>query len=81
MTGPQHYEEAERLARVAATFHGEPTAREIQLAQLGQLHATLALAAATALDGAVLCGVVPLAEYSAWAVVAGGKPGEDQAGD
>lgn len=77
MTGPEHYKEAERLARMAASYDGQPSDHHIQAAQRGQLHATLALAAATALDGAVLCGVVPLAEYSAWAVVAAAKPGEE----
>ena len=45
MTGPQHYREAERLAVVAYGLDGEAAAN---MAALAQVHATLALAAATA---------------------------------
>ena len=45
MTGPQHYKEAERIVeRVATWTHGDPSA----LIAEAQVHATLALAAATA---------------------------------
>ncbi len=44
MTGPEHYKEAERLLRAAETARTEHVG-EIQ--QAAQVHATLALAAAT----------------------------------
>lgn len=44
MTGPEHYLEAERLMFLARDFKGDPT----QLILAAQVHATLALAAATA---------------------------------
>ena len=45
MTGPEHYQEAERvLERVATWTHGDPS----PLIAEAQVHATLALAAATA---------------------------------
>ena len=46
-TGPEHYQEAERLL-AKATYEDLPTNAHIQDAQLAQAHATLALAAATA---------------------------------
>jgi hypothetical protein len=54
MTGPEHYREAERLAKQAFAFSDDPTAdlwREVAALELAaaQVHATLALAAATAL--------------------------------
>lgn len=48
MTGPEHYREAERLVRLATR---QPEASDAPvLAVAAQVHATLALAAATALD-------------------------------
>ena len=47
MTGPTHYREAERLLEAAA--NGEPPGTDRLLAA-AQVHATLALAAATALS-------------------------------
>lgn len=49
MTGPQHYEEAERLALLAIKDRDYP---ETAIAELAGVHATLALAAATALKEA-----------------------------
>lgn len=62
MTGPEHFREAERLAvearHVSPSFHGSPpydehvtgTQHASELTALAQVHATLALAAATAMD-------------------------------
>lgn len=58
MNGPEHYREAETLARAARARHdgeplshpnGEPilTSEAAEYAELAQVHATLALAAAT----------------------------------
>ncbi len=47
MTGPEHYQEAERMLAVAEGY-GIPDQRGRDLAALAQVHATLALAAATA---------------------------------
>ena len=47
MTGPEHYREAERLLRHAETPHADAA---LTLAD-AQVHATLALAAATAAAG------------------------------
>ena len=55
MTGPEHYREAERL------LVGQPTNAILAIAQV---HATLALAAATGIDGGYL-------EETAWDHVAG----------
>ncbi|MDQ3987761.1 MAG: hypothetical protein M3291_00915 [Actinomycetota bacterium] len=49
MTGPQHYREAERQAEVGAELADEGRLDDAQVhLALGQVHATLALAAATA---------------------------------
>ena len=67
MTGPEHYAEAERLLTDAfdEVRHGDP-AEAVVLAQ-AQVHATLALAAATAVGTAGPDG-------HAWAEVAATKP-------
>jgi hypothetical protein len=49
-TGPDHYREAEKLAALAATARRPKWATGYM--QLAQVHATLALAAATALNQA-----------------------------
>jgi hypothetical protein len=69
MTGPENYRRAEQLAGEASTFirEGKPGAT-------AQVHATLALAAATALGGVGL-------ESAAWREAAGtamGGPGENR---
>lgn len=46
-TGPEHYLEAERLTAQASAYEGLPNNAHIQDGQLAQVHATLALAAAT----------------------------------
>ena len=72
MTGPEHYVLAEKLLTEAGQARGEAArARRIAIAQV---HATLALAAATALSGSGL-------ESAAWRDSAGtttaipGEPG------
>jgi hypothetical protein len=85
MTGPEHYRAAERLL-AGRTFpadvelhieerHTPPTAEDIAAAQV---HATLALAATTALTAPVCSdtedgsGHATKADYDAWVAVAGG---------
>jgi hypothetical protein len=60
MTGPEHYLEAQRLLNVVAggAADWEP------MAAAAQVHATLALAAATAL---------PAGDYEAWRSAAAGE--------
>lgn len=57
MTGPEHYQEAERLLATAyednlTAYEGENPAAARQIAE-AQVHATLALAAATAAQDSV----------------------------
>jgi hypothetical protein len=59
MTGTQHYKEAERLLE---EFRGQS-----QQVQLALVHATLALAAATAING----DNADYADHRAWTEVAG----------
>ena len=75
MTGPEHYREAEQLAERAHHWtygDGADPVVGAALAAEAQVHATLALAAATALndypDGA------PVNDVAAWRAVAGVKP-------
>ncbi|MGW0780400.1 hypothetical protein [Streptomyces sp. NPDC002913] len=67
MTGPEHYREAERLVKDEYR-----TAESIAAAQV---HATLALAAATALIDEKPRGG-SFDAYRAWESVAGGSPAE-----
>jgi acetyl-CoA carboxylase alpha subunit len=81
MTGPEHYREAERLAGMAHRFTygdgADPTVGAA-LAAEAQVHATLALAAVTALTAPVCTdtedgsGHATKADYDAWVAVAGG---------
>ncbi|MET9815282.1 hypothetical protein [Streptomyces sp. NPDC006355] len=79
MTGPEHYREAERLAGMAHHFtygDGADPVAGAALAAEAQVHATLALAAATAMQAAV-DGAEPgmgSAEFQAWYDAAGVKP-------
>ena len=68
MTGPDHYRKAEELAAKAHEYLGQGEGQDSAAvwAAVAQIHATLALAAATAL-GAMT------AEGRAWADVAGTK--------
>jgi len=73
MTGPEHYQEAERLIAAARAESGgmyrhHPTEAAVMLTE-AQVHAALALAAATALGTSGTDG-------QAWASVAGtSRPG------
>jgi hypothetical protein len=80
MTGPEHYEEAERLlATVKGTGYGDEMARDRLAA--AQVHATLALAAATALGAPVdreADSGLPPEDARAWYFAAGTKPVPDE---
>ena len=70
MTGPEHYREAEHiLAGVTLGEHpdGAPIFRhdEPEMFKAAQVHATLALAAATALGGSTEHGL-PTPDWQAW---------------
>ena len=52
VTGPEHYRRAENLAEEAYNQFGDDQEFAAGLAAVAQIHATLALAAATALGGA-----------------------------
>ncbi len=65
MTGPEHYTEAERLIRASSHPYADVAAA---LAE-AQVHATLALAAATAM--AAYGETMPPADGQAWDSVAG----------
>jgi len=64
MTGPEHYREAERLLNATKYAQGGPAAEALLTAK-AQAHATLALAAATALQPSKLAVGRP--EWKAWA--------------
>jgi hypothetical protein len=68
MTGPDHYRKAEELAAKARGYLGQGEGQESAAlwAAVAQIHATLALAAATALGATA-------AEGRAWAETAGSK--------
>lgn len=66
-TGPEHYREAERIVSLIDQGRiGQDMANSLAKAQV---HATLALAAATALNDAD--GGAPVADWDAWKAVAG----------
>ena len=74
MTGPEHYREAERLVNLAQNsevFQQSATA-------LAQVHATLALAAATALGTSE---GLPAPDWEVWYRAASEGPGEKQRRD
>ncbi len=68
MTGPEHYREAERLAQWAGGYpeDEQPDNAHIQAAQIAQVHATLALAAAAAIGSTDL----PSGDWDDWRFVA-----------
>ena len=80
-TGPEHYQAAERhiaeAKNLAGSSFGMPIARTTALLDAAQVHATLALAAATALgdteDG------MPIADYEAWRKAAATPTGSSDA--
>ena len=76
MTGPEHYREAERL--IAEMPRRDLPHEDIAMIQRdAQIHATLALAAATAvLPG--IAGMAPLADYKAWAGVAAVETNDEE---
>lgn len=81
MTGPEHYREAERLLE---TTSQEDHARHHRM-RVAQVHATLALAAATALsDYAARWRAMPDCDAAAWLAAASdheaapGELGEDE---
>ncbi|WP_128817982.1 hypothetical protein [Streptomyces sp. S063] len=81
MNGPQHYREAERLAERAHHFTYGDGANPVvgaALAAEAQVHATLALVAATAMQAAVDGSEPGMSgpEFAAWHKAAGVKPGE-----
>ncbi|MFJ6578423.1 hypothetical protein ACIQMY_20940 [Streptomyces sp. NPDC091368] len=76
MTGPEHYEKAEHLLRYAASTESDRARDAVQEAQV---HATLALAAATALsDPTRSAARAPLPEWNAWKQAAGVAAQEDK---
>lgn len=68
MTGPEHYRKAEKLVR---DFKGDTN--DLRAAQV---HATLALAAATAMSGRPADGGsgMDVADFDAWDKVSGVQP-------
>ncbi|MGY1500843.1 hypothetical protein ACW4TU_30400 [Streptomyces sp. QTS52] len=81
MTGPEHYREAERLLKESHTIlrpHEEGPCEADRTIAEAQVHATLALAAATALTTPVRSSPPRNAtnEWSAWQRAAG-VPGTD----
>jgi hypothetical protein len=67
-TGPEHFREAENLAATAMNHgFGDEHCRDLLAA--AQVHATLALAAATAMSG-TKNGMAPV-DFKAWDAVAG----------
>ncbi|MCP3817794.1 phiSA1p31-related protein [Streptomyces sp. A3M-1-3] len=77
MTGPEHYREAERLVTGSKTRHGALIVEEgtAEVLAAAQVHATLALTAATAMQAAVdgsEPGMAPY-EFDAWYKAAGVK--------
>lgn len=69
MTGPEHYRKAEALLADAERY-SRAGAGVGEMVSVAQVHATLALAAATGLTRE---RVLPLADYKAWSKAAGEK--------
>lgn len=80
MTGPEHYREAERLIAIAENpYDFELTQAERHTIALGaQVHATLSLAAATALSHWTPDGTMPQPDRMDWWRAASGDPAERQ---
>lgn len=70
MTGPEHYSTAEVLLATAQDDTVKPLFQVEILAAIAQTHATLALAAATALQADLTSGQVQV-DREAWIAVAG----------
>lgn len=90
MNGPEHFIEAERLIDLAANTDTQDPLEDVEVAQYriacAQVHATLALAAATAMAGRSSAGGVVSngaaqhvgmhgSDFSAWDAAAGVRPG------
>ncbi|WP_068922144.1 hypothetical protein [Planobispora rosea] len=78
MTGPEHYREAERLAGIAKSDHYPAQVKE-QAARVAQVHATMALVAATALLGPAVAADIIGPDLREWDKVAG-VPASEGAG-
>lgn len=80
-TGPEHYREAQEWLTVAANAGSESTEERAIAAACAQAHATLALAAATAMAGRTsnASGVFGMheADFEAWDAVAGVQEDDD----
>lgn len=80
MTGPEHYREAEFLLAAADAYEkdGAPQTADRRRFE-AQVHATLALTAATAMQAAVDRGEPGMSSEDghAWYVAAGAKPQRD----
>jgi hypothetical protein len=76
MTGPEHYQQAQRLARQAldSGYLDEPTRHRYAL--VAQVHATLALAAATVIQPSGYGCNRP--EWTEWAAVASVETAQQQ---
>lgn len=72
MTGPEHYRIAESLIN-DLWDNGSPDGRahDMKVLAEAQVHATLALAAATILP---VAGDLPVADHDAWWAIAGSEP-------
>lgn len=70
MTGPEHFREAERLVQLVDDGKAGSGWHETIAQAQAQVHATLALAAATALPHA---GEMPVADHDAWFAAAGSR--------
>ena len=67
MTGPEHYSEAERLLAVANDYEEDNAPKTAATRRAAaQVHATLALAAATALAGNPSREGLPSDDWKAW---------------
>ena len=75
MTGPEHYQAAEEILKTSAEcgWHDNEARQSINEAKV---HATLALAAATALNQIAL----PTRDWQAWYAAAATRPREEVAG-
>ena len=66
MTGPECYQEALRLAAIAVDYTDQPETHHVQIGQVAQIFATLALAAATALGREGEGRTQPSGDRAAW---------------
>lgn len=76
MTGPEHFREAERIISHIMNQEDVPVEVLTSYATAAQVHATLALAAAAALNDADGSGM-GLADWQEWALAASVSPPAD----